>query len=161
MRTISIQYLLIVNVILLLTNTVQAEIYKCKDSDGVINFTSVPCGEKASGIKRPVKKEVELNEDGTVKSRKQIIADRLKKEKEFLEATKRQREDEKKKREKLEKHNKKIENNCKKAQKELSRYQRSRYLYNKDSNGKKVILTDAQRKKTELHAQREVTYWCR
>lgn len=146
---------------LLVSGYVQSEIYKCKNSDGVVNFTSVPCGEKASGIKRPEKKKIELNEDGTKKSKQQIINERLKKEKEFLEATKRQQIDEKQKREKLEQHNKKIELNCKRAKQDLMRYQRSQYLYNKDENGKKVVLSDAQRKKAELDAQRRITYWCR
>lgn len=161
MRTRFLQQMIILSGFLLLSSHIQAEIYKCKDSDGVINFTSVPCGEKASGIKRPEKKKIELNKDGTKKSGKQIIAERLKKEKEFLDAAKRQKIDEKKKSDKLEKHNNKIEQNCKRAKQELNRYQRSQYLYNKDESGKKIILTDAQRKKAELDSQRRITYWCR
>ena len=181
MRARFLQQMIILSGFFLLSNHIQAEIYKCKDGDGVINFTSVPCGEKANGIKRPEKKAVELNEDGTKKSGntyrilkiisfnkdgtkksgKQIIAERLKKEKEFLEAAKRQKIDEKKKSDKLEKHNNKIEQNCKRAKQDLNRYQRSQYLYTKDESGKKVILTDAQRKKAELDSQRRITYWCR
>jgi len=104
---------------------------------------------------------VELNKDGTKKSGKQIIAERLKKEKEFLDAVKRQKIDEKKRNDKLERHNNKIEQNCKKSKQALNRYQRSQYLYNKDKNGKEVILSDEQRKKAELDAQRKITYWCR
>lgn len=144
-----------------LTNFVYAEIYKCKSSDGVINFTATPCGEKSSGIKRPKKKVKELNEDGSVKSKKQIIAERIKREKEFLDATKRQRKDEEIKKAKLDKHNNKIRQNCNKAKKALKNYQRSSYLYTKDKKGEKNILSDAERKKAEFETQREITYWCR
>ena len=161
MKKLFSQQIIILSSFLFLSAYAQAEIYKCKNSDGVINFTSVPCGQKVSGIKRPEKKKVSLNKDGSKKSKKQVIADRLKKEKEFLEATKRQKIDEKKKRDKLEKHNKKIERNCERAKKELSFYQRSSYLYNKDKDGKKIILSDTKRKKAELDAQRRITYWCR
>lgn len=161
MKKLFLQLIIMLSGFILVSGYAHTEIYKCKNSDGVINFTSVPCGEKVSGIKRPEKKKVPLNKDGSKKSKKQVIADRLKKEKEFLEATKRQKIDEKKKRDKLEKHNNKIEQNCKRAKKDLIRYQRSQYLYNKDESGKKVILTDVQRKKEELDAQRRITYWCR
>lgn len=161
MRKIVLQQIIIFNGLLLLSNHVQAEIYKCKDSEGIINFTSVPCGEKANGIQYFEQKQVELNEDGTKKTKKQIIEERLKKEQEFLEATKRQNDDEKKRREKLEAHHKKLENNCKRAKQDLNRYQRAQHLYNKDDSGKKVILSDAQRKKAEKDAQRRITYWCR
>ena len=144
-----------------LTNFAHAEIYKCKDAGGVINFTATPCGEKNIGIKRPKKKVKELNENGSVKSKKQIIAERLKKEKEYLDATKRQRIDEKKKKAKLDKHNNKIRQNCNEAKKALKNYQRSRYLYTKDKQGGKNVLSDAERKRAELETQREITYWCR
>lgn len=140
---------------------VQAEVFKCKDRNGVVNFTSTPCGEKTYGIKRSEKKVVELNPDGTKKTRKQIVEDRLKKEKEFLEATKRQQEDEKQKQEKLDAHNNIVLQNCAKARKDLKNYQRSRYLFTKDEEGKKTILPDAEKEKFEIDARRRITYWCR
>ena len=154
-------YNLIIIFSFILTNYSYAEIYKCKNDDGVINFTSTPCGEKSSGIRRPEKKVEELNENGSKKSRKQIIADRLEKEKEYLDATKRQRKDEEMKKAKLEKHNNKIKQNCDKARKALKNYQRSSYLYTKNKKGEKNILSDAERKQAELETQREITYWCR
>lgn len=161
MIKVDLKYIVLSSSIFFLPNYTQAEIYKCKNSDGVINFTSIPCGQKSSGIKRPKKKTVQLNEDGTKKTKKEVIAERLKKEKEFLEATKRQRIDEKKKKDKLEKHNSKIKQNCNRARKDLERFQRSRYLYKKDANGQRLIASDEQRKKVEIDAQRRVTYWCR
>ena len=143
------------------TEITYAQIYKCKGKDGEISFKATPCGKKTAGIKRPEKKAEKLNEDGTKKSKKQIIKDRLKKEKEFLEANKRQREEEKEKKQKLEKHNAKIKQNCERAKKELLKYQRSQYLYDKDKSGKEIILNDKQRKAAEKEAQRRISYWCR
>ena len=156
-----LHYNLIIVFSFILTNFAYAEIYKCKNADGVVNFTSTPCGEKSSGIRRPKKKVKELNADGSEKSRKQIIAERLKREKEYLDATKRQRTDEKNKKAKLDKHNNKVRQNCNKAKKALKNYQRSSYLYTKDKKGGKNILSDAERKKAEFETQREITYWCR
>lgn len=146
--------------LLAISNFVQAEIYKCKNKEGVINFTSVPCGQKSAGIKRPEKK-VEFNEDGTRKTRKQMLDERMKKEKEFLKVSKREREDKEKKRQKLEQHQRKITQNCERAKKELRNYQRSSYLYDKGKDGKRQILSDAERNKAELNAQRRISYWCR
>lgn len=161
MIKLDLKYIILLSSILFLPNYAQAEIYKCKNSDGVINFTSIPCGQKSSGIKRPKKKTVQLKEDGTKKTKKEVIAERLKKEKEFLEATKRQRIDEKKKKDKLKKHHNKIKRNCDAAKKDLRNYQRAQYLYDKDKDGNRKILSDKQRKDAEIDAQRRVTYWCR
>ena len=144
----------------LISSQALAEIYKCKSKDGIINFTSVPCGQKSSGIKRPEKKKIELNEDGTKKTKKQIIAERLKNEKEYLEAIKRQRIDEKNKKAKLDKHNNKVKQNCAKAKKASADYERAQYIYTKDESGKKTILSDAERVKAQKDTQRQITYWC-
>jgi len=152
--------ILLLTYLLTVAHSVQAEIYKCKDKHGVINFTSVPCGQKSVGIKRPEKK-VEFNADGTKKTRRQMLDERMKKEKEFLKVSKREREDRKKKREKLEQHQNKIKQNCERAKKALSSYQRSSYLYDKGKDGKRQILSDAERNKAELDAQRQISYWCR
>ncbi len=141
-------------------NAVQAKIYKCKDKEGVINFTSVPCGEKSVSIKRSEKK-VELNEDGTKKTRKQLKEERAKREKEFLEVSKREREDKEQKRKKLQQHQNKIRKNCERAKKELSGIQNSHFVYRKDKNGKRHIMSDDERKKAADGAQRQVSYWCR
>lgn len=141
-------------------NSVQAEIYKCKDKDGVINFTSVPCGQKSVGIKRPEKK-VEFNKDGTKKTRKQMQAERMKKEKEFLEVSKREREDKEQKRKKLQQHQNKIKQNCENAKKDLSGVQNSRFVYKKEKNGQRRILSGEERKKAADGAQRRISYWCR
>jgi len=143
-----------------LITSLHAEIYKCKGKDGEINFTSVPCGQKAAGIKRPEKKKL-LNADGSRKTPQQEISERLKKEKAFLEASKRQREDEKRKQLKLEQHQKKINNNCAQAKQDLTRYGRSQYLYSKDKKGNKVILSDRERDAATKDARRRISYWCR
>ncbi len=145
---------------LLSTNLVQAKIYKCKDKDGVINFTSVPCGQKSVGIKRPEKK-VEFNEDGTKKTRKQMQAEKIKKEKEFLEISKREREDKEQKRKKLQQHQNKIKQNCENAKRDLIGVQNSRFVYRKEKNGQRRILPADERKKAAVGAQRRISYWCR
>ncbi len=122
----------------------QTEIYKCRDKDGVINFRSIPCNKKEYGIKKHPAKRVELNSDGTKKTRKQIIADKLKEEKEFLDLTKRQQKLEKKRQQKLAEHRRNILRNCEKAKKDLYNYQHS------DSVSAK-----------ETEAKRRITYWCR
>ncbi len=152
--------LFLISVSLLFSNIAQAEIYKCKDKEGIINFTSVPCGQKSVGIKRPQKK-LELNEDGTKKTRQQLHEEKLKREKEFLETAQREREARKKKQEKLEQHQKKLKQNCERAKNDLLRYQRSNYLYNKSKDGKNRILSDAERQKAELDAKRRISFWCR
>ncbi len=140
--------------------SVQAKIYKCKGKDGVINFTSVPCGEKSISIKQPTKK-VEFNKDGTKKSRKQMQAEKVKKEKEFLEVSKREREDKEKKRKQLEQHQNKVRENCEAAKKDLSGVQNSRIVYKKESDGQRHILSDDERKKAAAGVQRRISYWCR
>jgi len=158
----SIKYKLIVSFIFSLGSItpMHADIYKCKGKDGEINFTSVPCGQKAAGIKRPEKKKL-LNADGSRKTAQQEISERLKKEKAFLEASKRQREDEKRKQLKLEQHQKKIDNNCTQAKQDLARYDRSQYLYSKDKKGNKIILSDNERDVAMQNARRRISFWCR
>ncbi|VAW91186.1 hypothetical protein MNBD_GAMMA23-2245 [hydrothermal vent metagenome] len=142
------------------TNSAQAEIYKCKDKDGVINFTSVPCGQKSVGIKRP-KTKVEFNKDGTKKTRKQIREEKLKREREFLETSKREREDKEQKRKKLQQHQNKLKKNCDRAKNDLNGYQTATRVYSRDKNGRRKILSDDERKKGQLDAQRRISYWCR
>lgn len=139
----------------------QAEIFQCKGEDGVINFTSVPCGQKAHGIKQAPPRKEQLNPDGTKKTHQQITTERLDKEKEFIEANRRQAEDENKKRAKLAEHENRVKKNCEDAKKKVTTYERSNYLYDKGANGEKVILSDKERNKAEAEAQREQSYWCR
>lgn len=160
MHTYTLKILLL-SLLIFLHNNVQAEIYKCFTSDGSINFTSIPCGEKNTGIKRPKKKVAEFNEDGSVKSRKQIVSERIKKEKDYLEASKRQRIDEKKKQEKLDKHNNKLANNCARAKNSLKDLHTSGRVYSKNKNGEKKYLSKVERKKAAVDIKRKITYWCR
>jgi len=141
---------------------VQAEIYQCKDKYGVINFTSIPCGEKLTGIKRQEKK-IELNEDGTKKTREELRSEKQNREQKFLETAKRERVDKKKKHEKLERHKAKVKQNCERAKRDLIDYQRASVIYHKkkDANGKKRSLSDAEREKAIYSAQRRISYWCR
>jgi len=141
-------------------NFVQAEIYKCKDRSGVVNFTSVPCGQKWIGIKHQENK-IEFNEDGTKKTRKQILDERMKKEKEFLKVSKREREDKENKRKKLEQHQNEIKQNCAKAKNDLNNFQNARRIYKKDKSGQQQVLSDDERKKSVDGAQRRISYWCR
>jgi len=138
-----------------------ADIYQCKGKDGVINFTSVPCGQKTQGIKQAPKKKAEFNSDGTKKTHQQLTAERIKKEKEFLEAVRRQKADEKKKQTKLDAHESKLRQNCENSKKKVLAYQRTNLIYKKDEKGKQTYLSDKERVEAEKRAQREVSYWCR
>jgi len=138
---------------MLIINQAQAEIFKCKNKEGVINFTSIPCGKKENGIKIRVKKN-ELNEDGTKKTTEQIKKERLENEKVLARKTKAQQVEENKRKAKLQEHKKRIKQNCDKAKNDLTRYK------NPNSEDKKN-MTDDERKSAQKEAQRQISYWCR
>ncbi len=127
--------------VLLFVNSVQAKIYKCKGREGVVNFTSIPCGKQGVEIK-PVKKIVRLNADGSIKTNKQIIADRLKKEKIFLDARKKKRDKEEKKRAKYELEQQKIKSRCKQAKSRLRGMYRSNLFAYRNGRGTNYSNTD-------------------
>lgn len=157
-----LKILLIMPLYFLLSQAVfaEVEIYQCKDHDGVINFTSIPCGEKEYGIRYSDKK-AESNPDGTKKTVRQINDEKLKKEKEYLDASRRKKEAEKIKKLKLQQHARKVRMRCNEARQSLKDIQNAGSLYNRDKNNKKITLTAQQHKKAERDAQRQITYWCR
>jgi len=133
---------------MLIINQAQAEIFKCKNKEGIINFTSVPCGKKETGIKIRVKKN-EFNEDGTEKTAEQIKNERLENEKKLAIKNKAQQAEENKRKAKLEEHNKRVKQNCDKAKNDLNRYKN------------KQTLSDDEQKAAQKEAQRQISYWCR
>lgn len=124
----------------------QAEVYKCKNKDGIINFTSVPCGKKNYGIKRP-KKKVEVVTDEENVAEVDTVDERVKKEKELQENLDKKKQEEKLRKEKLAEHEKNILRNCAKAKNDLIQLQNN--------------ATEEQKLQAEDEIKRRITYWCR
>lgn len=131
------------------TTAVSAEIFKCKDADGGVQFSDVPCGQdatifKLNAIKRPDNYE----------------AQRREKTQRLLNAYKEERriKRENTARLKQEKETRRI--NCNSARDRLQGFLNTGRIYHLDDEGNRVVYSDEQRDRVIEKTRENVVYWC-
>ena len=132
-----------------------APIYKWVDEDGQVHYGSKPLSDDA----REVKIRDRYIDSGTEKP-SAATQERVERQKRFVDALQAEEKsirDEKAKQE--EEENQRFLR-CVAARNQLKRAEQSAALYNKDKQGNRVILTDAQHKKYMQQARARVAKWC-
>jgi len=134
---------------LLFLGAAHAEIYKCRDAEGGVQFTDQPCGQAATVFKPPA-----VEQQGGNDAARKLKTQRL------LRAYQEERLQEKQAVEKEDRERQQRERNCNSARDRLRSMLEAGRLYELDAGGSRVVLTDEQRKETIRSAREAVTRWC-
>jgi len=143
------RYRIIFLAALLTSTNALAEIYKCSDSQGKVQYADKPCeGESAIITPRAAPKVDENSEQ------------RMQKTQRLLRAY--QEEDAQKKEQEAEVRAEKQERkrNCANARDRYERLTRASRIYRLDEEGNRVVYSDEERTQTTDHARLEVERWC-
>ncbi len=141
--------------LLLSLEVIATPIYKWVDEDGQVHYGLKPLAKDATEVKIRDR----YIDSGTEKPAA-TTQERVERQKRFVDALKAEEKsirDEKAKKD--EEENQRFLR-CVAARNQLKRAEQSAALYNKDKQGNRVILTDAQHKKYMQQARARVAKWC-
>jgi hypothetical protein len=148
-RTIMKCYCLIFVVALLTSTNGLAEIYKCSDAQGNVQYADKPCAGESSVITPRSAPKVDENSE-----------QRMQKTQRLLRAY--QEENIQKKEQQAEARAEKQERkrNCASARDRYQRFLQASRVFRLDEEGNRVVYTDAERAQSTEHARLEVERWC-
>jgi len=128
---------------------VSAEIFKCTDAQGKIQYTDTPCGQTSTAIKKHSAPSAAASPDEHMQKTRRLL-DAMDAEHDAEKRTAAEAKAEKKKR----------KQNCYTARDRYRQLVSAGRIYDLDKNGNRVIYNDAQRAKTEASAKADVDKWC-
>lgn len=137
-------------VLILMSAPVSAQVYKCTDDAGKVQYTDTPCGESSTVIRESTAPSAAPASQGERMQKTQRLLDAMqaeRNEKKRLDAEARA-EKEKRKR------------NCGVARDRYRRLTTASHLYDVDEEGNRVVLNDSQRAQSEARAKADVARWC-
>jgi hypothetical protein len=129
------------------------DVYKWTDANGKVHYGDRTAAGGSTAEKMEIKAKAPQADSGSIEhdertrrllnqyQDEQAEADTAKAEKEKNEANRK--------------------HNCQVARDLLQKYRTAAYLYDKDKNGERVVLSDEQRAKAEADTQKEVDKWCK
>lgn len=135
---------------LLMSAPVSAQVYKCTDATGKIQYTDTPCGESATSIRKPV----------APPSPTASQDERMQKTRRLLDAMEAERNEEKRNAEQARAEKEKRKRNCGIARDRYRQLTTASRLYDLDEEGNRVILNDNERASAEARAKADVEEWC-
>ena len=135
---------------LLMSAPVSAQVYKCTDAAGKIQYTDIPCGESATSIRKPV----------APPSPAATQDERMQKTRRLLDAMEAERNEEKRNAEQARAEKEKRKRNCGIARDRYRQLTTASRLYDLDEEGNRIILNDAERAAAEARAKADVEEWC-
>ncbi|MEN8106749.1 MAG: DUF4124 domain-containing protein [Pseudomonadota bacterium] len=141
--------LFLVSVMLLVTAPVSAQVFKCTDAAGKIQYTDTPCGETSTAIKKHSAPPAAASPD-----------ERMQRTRRLLDAMEAERNEEKRTVAEAKAEKQRRIKNCHVARDRYRQLISAGRLYDLDKDGNRVILNDAQRAQTEAGAKADMDTWC-
>ena len=140
----------VMTLMLIMAAPVFAEVYKCTDKNGRIQYTDTPCGESATTFRKP-----------TAPATPAASPDkRMQKTQRLLDAMQAERNEEKRLAAEAKAEKEKRKRNCGIARDRYQSLTTASRLYDLDEEGNRVILNDPQRAQAEARAKADVERWC-
>jgi len=134
---------------LLFIGAAHAEVYKCRDAEGGVQFTDQPCGQAATVFKPPA-----ADRPGGNDAARKLKTQRL------LRAYQEERLQKKQAAEQEDREKQQRARNCNSARDRLRSMLEAGRLYELDAEGRRVVLTDEQRNEATRSAREAVARWC-
>ena len=135
---------------LLMSGPASAQLYKCTDAAGKVQYTDTPCGESAASIRKPV----------APSSPAATQDERMQKTRRLLDAMEAERNEEKRLSEQVRAEKEKRKRNCGIARDRYRQLTTASRLYDLDEEGNRIILNDVERAQAEARARADVEEWC-
>ena len=135
---------------LLMSAPVGAQVYKCTDAAGKVQYTDSPCGESSTAIRKPAAPPSPAASQN----------ERMQKTHRLLDAMEAERNEEKRLAAQDRAEKEKRKRNCGIARDRYRQLTTAARLYDLDEEGNRVILNDPQRAAAEARAKADVETWC-
>lgn len=143
-------------ILVVITSTLRAEIYKWRDDKGQIHYSQKPPAVQKS-------EQIQLRSPGDSKSLPVPVTNnnsRLEDQQKLLQAFDEERKSKKERRMKKEKMEARSKRNCVLASDNLRRYKTANIVYTLDGEGRRTVLSDSARKQAIERAENDVKRWC-
>ena len=152
--------ILIASIVMFLSITVNAEIYKWVDKHGQTHYGEKPPeNNKSKQFQLRNEPAPSVSKEKTVKNPAETKS-RLEKQQKLIRALSDDRKQKKEDRDKKQRMAKQRVRNCANSKDNLRRYQSSSSVYKVDDKGNRVTLPGAERDKSIQRARDEVKKWC-
>jgi Domain of unknown function (DUF4124) len=144
------QHVIVLGLLLLCSASARGEIFKCTGANGAVQYTDHPCGTDTTVIPRKAAPEAAGEPDEHLQKTQRLL-DAMRQERQQAEQQKAEQKaaEEKRKRE------------CINARDDLRNITQASHLYRLDEQGKRVILSDEERKRATTDTRARVAQWCR
>jgi len=142
--------IIIISLLYLYTSSVCAEIYKWVDAQGRVHY-----GDKQTNS------STEMQINASKKSNVKVSESREASRQRLLDAYKSDNERESKEKEKAKKKKKDLQRRCSYSKDTLKGYERARYLYDLDKDGKRIIMSSEERAKTTSRLKSNIKKYCK
>lgn len=150
MNTSALRHIVPVTVLFALFNAPAfAEIYKCRDANGKLQYTDKPCAGESSVFTPEKAPGVDEGND-----------ERMRKTNKLLDAMQAERNQEKKAAAEQKAEKERRQRNCNNARDRYRNITHASRLYGLDNEGNRVVLNDAQRTQSTEQARATVERWC-
>jgi len=140
--------MIIATALLTSTNSL-AEIYKCSDAQGKVQYADKPCAGESSVITPRTAPKVDENSEQRMQKTQRLL-------RAYREEDAREKEQEAEAR--AEKQERK--RNCASARDRYEGFMRASRIYRLDEEGNRVVFNDEERMRTTEQARLEVERWC-
>ena len=126
-----------------------AEIYKCRDAQGKVQYADKPCAGESSVITPRAAPKVDENSE-----------QRMQKTRRLLRAYQEEDAREKEQQAEVKAEKQERKRNCANARDRYQRFLQASRIFKLDDEGNRVIFTDEERAQSTEHARLEVERWC-
>ena len=144
------QRAILLGLLLLCGGAARAEVFKCTDASGAVQFTDHPCGTDSTVIPRKAA-PTEADEPDDHLKKTQRLLDAMRHERLQAEQQKAEQQAAADKRRRA----------CLNARDDLRNITRASHLYRLDAQGNRVVLSDEERRRATEDTKARVAQWCK